>query len=178
MTPPGLARDEFPDARPGKPLWLITLADLALLLVGFLVLVQATALDKAALARGLRAGFATDTAAAPLPVAAAVMTGFAPGSATLPESLAAVIAWARDAARDPRVRLNVAGSADGTLNDTDPVMHSGALLAADRARAVAVAIVAARAIAPDRITVVNADAARGVGQRRVLVTIAFTGEDQ
>ena len=46
----------FPDATAAKPLWLITLADLALLLVGFFVLVQATSLDRAALAKGLRAG--------------------------------------------------------------------------------------------------------------------------
>ena len=34
--------DALPDAPPARPLWLLTLADLALLLVGFFVLVQAT----------------------------------------------------------------------------------------------------------------------------------------
>lgn len=169
-----MTADPLPAARPGRPLWLITLADLALLLVGFLVLVQATTLDKAALARGLRAGF--EAAAPPsLPVAAAGLDGFAPGSAALPGSPAAVVAWARDAARDPRVRLRVVGAVDGSAADTDPVMRSGALLAADRARAVAVALVASGAIAPARVTIVNADRP---GRRRVLVTLAFAGVSQ
>ena len=161
---------DFPDA-PVRPLWLMTLADLALLLVGFLVLVQATTLDKAALARGLRSGFGGEVVAPPLPVAAGAIAGFVPGSALLPEPGAALAAWARDAARDPRVRLRIAGSVDGSAADVDPAMRSGALLAADRARAVAAALVAARAVAPDRIEIVTAPP----GQRRVLVTLAFAG---
>lgn len=169
--------DEFPDARPARPLWLITLADLALLMVGFFVLVQATTLDRGALAQGLRAGFDAAEAPPALPVAAAVVRGFAPGSAALAATPADAIAWARDVARDPRVRLKVAGSVDGSAADTDPTLHSGALLAADRARAVAAALVGAGAIAPDRITIVTADPARaGPAGRRVLVSIAFTGE--
>ncbi|WP_137788436.1 flagellar motor protein MotB [Sphingomonas sp. 3P27F8] len=35
------AFDEFPARAPARPLWLMTLADLALLLVGFFVLLQA-----------------------------------------------------------------------------------------------------------------------------------------
>ena len=38
----GMTLDDPLSPAPGKPLWLMTLADLALLLVGFLVLVQAT----------------------------------------------------------------------------------------------------------------------------------------
>ncbi|MFX5817433.1 flagellar motor protein MotB, partial [Acinetobacter baumannii] len=50
--------DDLPDLTPSRPIWLMTLADLALLLVGFFVLLQASQqLDRAALARGLRAGF-------------------------------------------------------------------------------------------------------------------------
>lgn len=166
---------DFPEARPAKPLWLITLADLALLLVGFLVLVQATTLDKAALAKGLRAGFDAEVATPTLPVAAAGMSGFAPGSAVLPQAPDAVVAWASDAARDPRVRFKISGNVDGSSADVDPVLRSGPLLAADRARAVAAALIAAGAVAPERITIVNS---RQPGQRRVLVTIAFTGEAQ
>ena len=167
--------DDFPEPRAAKPMWLITLADLALLLVGFLVLVQATTLDHAALARGLRAGFDAAPEPAAMPVAAAVVDGFTPGSASLPGDLATTIAWARDAARDPRVRLRVAGSIDGSATDVDPVLRSGVLLAADRARGVAAALVQAGATAPDRITIVNAAAP---GRRDVLVTLAFTGDSK
>lgn len=164
---------DFPDARPAKPLWLITLADLALLLVGFLVLVQATTLDKAALAKGIRAGFDIETAPPALPVAASVVTGFAPGSAVLTDTPDETVAWARDVARDPRVQLKVAGGTDGSAADVDPVTGSSVLLANDRARAVAAALIAAGAIAPDRIQIVNADRPAA---RRVLVTLSFTGE--
>lgn len=167
-----LALDGFPDPRPARPLWLITLADLALLLVGFLVLVQATTLDRAALAAGLRAGFDIDEEAAALPVAAGAMTGFPAGSAVLPQSPEALVGWARDVARDPRVRLNVAGSVDGSAADVDPVLRSGALLATDRARAVARALIEARAIDPARIAIATARP----GRRRVLVTIAYAGD--
>lgn len=169
------ALEGFPDGRSAKPLWLITLADLALLLVGFLVLVQATTLDRAALASGIRAGFDVEDQATVLPVGAAAIGTFASGSATLPQSPDEVIAWVRDAARDPRVRLKVAGSVDGSAVDVDPVIRSGAILAADRARAVAGALIGAGVIDPARITIVNADAP---GRRRVLVTIAYTGEKQ
>jgi len=60
---------EYPDAPTGKPLWLITLADLALLLVGFLVLLQATQhIGSKDLAKGIREGFgANDTEPTPPP---------------------------------------------------------------------------------------------------------------
>jgi hypothetical protein len=166
---------DFPDARPTKPLWLITLADLALLLVGFLVLVQATSLDKAALAQGLRSGFGVEPQAIAMPVAAAALSGFAPGSATLAQPLNGLADWARDAARDPRVKLNIAGRVDGSPLDTDRATGAGALLAADRARAVAAALVAMRAIAPDRINLSTSDRP---GQRQVLVTLSFTGDQK
>lgn len=168
---------DFPEPRPAKPLWLMTLADLALLLVGFLVLVQATSLDKAALARGIRAGFEIESPAATMPVAASVVGDFAPGSAVLAAAPTDTIAWARDVARDPRVQLQIAGAVDGSPADVDPATASATLLAADRARAVAAALIAARAIAPDRIQLATA-ARQGSrsGARRVLVTLNFTGD--
>lgn len=165
----------FPEARPARPLWLITLADLALLLVGFMVFVQATTLDKATLAAGLRSGFGAEAQAAAMPVAAGALGGFATGSAELVEPVDSLAAWARDAARDPRVRLDLAGSVDGSPADVDAVSGSGVLLAADRARAVAVALVAADAIAPDRIHLSTSERS---GPRRVLVSLSFTGENK
>lgn len=163
--------EEFPAAPPGRPLWLVTLADLALLLVGFLVLVQATNIDRRALAAGLREGFGVSTAAdeEAIPVAAAGMMNFAPASAVLPAAPAGLVAWAREALRDPRVSLKVAGSVDGTPGDVDPATRSGAVLAADRARAVAAALAA---VAPGRMTVTTARP----GHRQVVVTLAFSGE--
>ena len=185
---------EYPDRQPGRPLWLITLADLALLLVGFFVLLQATQtagdrpLAPRALAAGLREGFGAPATAAPatataevarprspvppaaLPVAAAGMLDFAVGSATLPTSPAALAGWARDAVRDPRVQLTVTGSVDGTPGDVDPVTRSAAILASDRARAVAAAI--AR-VAPGRVTLATSPT---TGRRAAIVTQAFVGE--
>ncbi|MEG8014827.1 hypothetical protein [Sphingomonas sp. 22R3R2A-7] len=180
---------EYPDRQPGRPLWLITLADLALLLVGFFVLLQATQtagdrpLAPRALAAGLREGFgapATATAeiarprfpAAPaaLPVAAAGMLDFAVGSAALPTSPAALAGWASDAVRDPRVQLTVTGSVDGTPGDVDPVTRSAAILASDRARAVAAAIAQ---VAPGRVTLATSPT---TGRRAAIVTQAFVGE--
>ena len=51
------------DVAPGRPLWLTTLADLSLLLVGFFVFLQASqTVDRQALAAGIRAGFDADAA--------------------------------------------------------------------------------------------------------------------
>lgn len=173
--------DEYPVPPPGRPLWLVTLADLALLLVGFFVLLQANQqLDSKTLARGIRAGFgaAADTpqsnasAPDPLPVAAAGMFRFAPGSAALPGSPDSLIGWAREALRDPRVSLRVTASVDGTLADVDPDTGSAAVLAADRARAIAAALAP---VAPDRLVILTADRP---SRRQVIVTLAFTGEPQ
>ncbi len=166
--------DDFPVTTPGRPLWLITLADLALLLVGFFVLLQANQhLDRKALASGFRAGFgasAEKAAPDPLPVAAAGMFGFAPGSATLPASPDSLVAWAREAARDPRVSLRVTASVDGTSADVDPATGSAAVLAADRARAVAAALAP---VVGNRLVIHTADRP---SRRQVVVTLAFTGE--
>ncbi len=168
--------EDFPAAQPARPLWLITLADLALLLVGFFVLLQANQqLDKEALASGLRAGFgasAETVVPAPLPVAAAGMFNFAPGSAVLPAAPDDLVAWARVAVADPRVSLRITGAVDGTPADVDPDTGSGAVLAADRARAVAAALAPT---ASGRLLILTADRP---SRRQVLVTQSFTGESK
>lgn len=165
----------YPDRPAAKPLWLVTLADLALLLVGFFVLIQATERPRA-VTDALRASFgggatrgATANPPAPLPVMAAGLLDFAPGSAALPASPAAVIAWAREAARDPRVALTVTGSTDGSSGDVDPATGSAAILAADRARALAATLTNVSR----RITVTTANRS---GRRAAIVTLAFAGE--
>lgn len=172
--------DDVPLPAPSKPLWLVTLADLALLLVGFLVLVNAShRVDRHALARGFRQGFGTREslplapAPAPMPVAAALSPAYATGSASLVEAPTALIDWARTATRDPRVLLTVTGSADGSMADTDAATGNGAILAADRARGVAAALVAAHAVAPDRLAIATTTR---TGRRDVVATIAFVGE--
>jgi hypothetical protein len=163
---------EFPTAPAGRPLWLITLADLALLLVGFFVLVQATQhVDRRALADGFRAGFGTEAQTEQaIPVAAAGMMNFARGSAVLPGSANGLIAWAREAARDPRVMLTVTGSVDGSAADVDPATGSGAVLAADRARAVAAVLVGAVPAGRMLVTTTN-----HAGPRAAMVNQAFAG---
>jgi len=176
--------DDFPEMPPGRPVWLITLADLALLLVGFFVLIQASQhLDRTALASGIREGFGVSatpaiTAQDPIPMAAAAMMNFAPGSAALPSAPAGLVAWAREAMRDPRVTLKISGSVDGTAGDVDLVTGSGAVLAADRARAVAAALAAAHVVPAGRMTIINAPENPGHGHRTVTVTIGFAGERQ
>ena len=145
------------DPPSARPLWLVTLADLALLLVGFLVLVQATD-DRDALARGLRDAFG-QAEAAPIPVAAAV-TAFAPGSAALADP-APLVAWARTELRDPRVTITVTGAAE---------RGEGVLLAADRARAVLAALIGAD-LPADRLQLATA---RAPG-RHATLTLAFEG---
>ncbi len=168
--------DDYPAPTPGRPLWLITLADLALLLVGFFVLLQANQrIAPEALADGVRAGFGMSQTQAPvrqesLPVAAAGMFNFAPGSAELPGSPSGLVAWAKDALRDPRVSLHVTASVDGSARDVDPATGSGAVLAADRGRAVAAVLAP---VADGRLVILTADRP---SRRQVVITQAFTGE--
>lgn len=145
-------------AAPARPLWLVTLADLALLLLGFVVLVQATG-NRDALARSLRERFGTAKVAMPVAAAAA---DFAPGSAALAEP-APLVVWARDALRDPRVTVTVTGSAGAE--------EGGVLLAADRARAALAALVGA-GLPADRLQLATGPAAG----RRATLTLAFTGQ--
>ncbi len=156
---------------PARPVWLITLADLSLLLVGFFVFLQANQVEPRALAAGIRAGFGVAETPA-MPVELAAVTGFAPGSMQ-PGGSAAAIAWARSAARDPRTRLRITGEVDGSPGDVDPITGSGPILAADRARAVAAILIRAGAVSPERIAI-----ATGRGERRALLTLGYDGGRQ
>lgn len=102
------------------------------------------------------------------------MPGFAPGSAVLPSSPAGLIAWSREVTRDPRVSLRINGSVDGTPRDVDPLTGSGAVLAADRARAVAAALAQAGAVPAGRAGRL-AIATTASGHARVTLTIAYGG---
>jgi hypothetical protein len=159
------------DEPQARPIWLMTLADLALLLVGFFVFLQANpGMGPQALAAAFRSGFATQPAAMPVDLAA--VHGFAPGSAMLPDSRAA-LDWVRTAARDPRTRLKITGEVDGGPADVDQLTGSGPILAADRARAVAALLIRSGAVAPERIAI-----ATGTGQRRAVLTLGFDGGRQ
>lgn len=170
--------DTLLDPPPVRPLWLWTLADLALLLVGFFVLVQAT--DRHALGNGLRERFAgaappaatsapIATPPAPIPLASGAVT-FAAGS-SVPEDAGALLDFAAASLRDPRVSLRVTGSTDGSDMDRDRSTGSAVLLASDRARAVTAYLIA-HGIAPARINI----AAPAIGRRGAIVTMSFTGE--
>jgi flagellar motor protein MotB len=160
--------DDLFDDGPHRPVWLITLADLMLLLVGFFVFLQANqALDGRAIADGLRQGFGAQ-AAPPMPVDAGAIAGFAPGSAQLPSSNA--LAWAREAARDPRTIVRVIGGTDGSREDVDPATGSAAILAADRARAAVALLVGV--IPAERLTI---ETRPGAG-RAVQLQIGFAGD--
>lgn len=163
--------DSWDEIAPARSVWLITLADLALLLVGFFVLLQAhREADRARLFAGLRNGFGVEAPAPidPMAVARARVDGYAPGSADA--DLAATIAWARDVTRDKRTVITITGSTAPT-GDVDPATGSAAILAADRARAVAAALVAQGAVSPDRLILRVAP-----GQRRaVTLSVGFAG---
>ena len=165
-----MSEDALLDPPPARPLWLWTLADLALLLVGFFVLIQAT--DRHALARGLREGFGGDVADIakpdPIPLAAAAVA-FAPGSA-VPQTPGPLIAFAAAGLHDPRASLRISGGTAGAA-DVDPATGSADLLATDRARAVAAYLIN-HGIAADRIAITTAS----TGRRSALVTISFTGD--
>ena len=157
---------------PARAVWLVTLADLSLLLVGFFVFLQTNQVEPRALAAGIRAGFGVAEAEPAMPVDIAAVAGFASGSA-VPGDARAAIAWARAAARDPRTLLTVTGEADGTHADVDPGTGSGPILAADRARAVAALLVRTGAVAPGRIRISTA-----AGQRRAVLTLGYDGGRQ
>lgn len=156
------------DDDPRRPIWLITLADVMLLLVGFFVFLQANqSLDGAAIAKGMREGFGIETEA-PMAVSSAVVSGFATGSSALPDNDAP--AWAREALADPRTTIRIIGGTDGSDRDVDPDTGSAAILAADRASAVA-AMLAAH-VPPARLSI---ETRPGAG-RAVQLNLAFAGE--
>lgn len=180
MTPPFPAEE----ARRRAP-WLVTLADLFMLLVGFFVFLQAnTALDARAIGDGIRGGFGVALApapvppvapvqpAAPIPLEAGAITGFAPASSVMSAGAAApALAWARAAAADPRTILTITGQTDGSAADVDPDTRSAAVLAADRARAAARLLAAV--LPPERLRI-----ATGTGARGVTLHIGFAGQKE
>jgi flagellar motor protein MotB len=154
-------------SRPGRPLWLITLADLSLLLVGFFVFLQATAHKEAKQQDAIQAGIRKAFGGEPEPrlaVDANLVGGFAAGSAELPRGAAQIVAWSRDALADPRTRLLVTGYADGSPADR----HQGSALALAALRAEAVA--GLLSVSPERLRV---DASVTPGARRVTLTISY-----
>ncbi len=168
-----MSDDDLLDVQPARPVWLVTLADLALLLVGFFVLLQANqTLTPRDLARCIAEGFGAEPPPAAMPVASHGIAGFAPGSAVLPQRPDTLVAWARDELRDPRVRLTVTGGTDGTTQYFDRATRSATVLAADRSRAVASAL--AMAGVPDARLSLSTNPART--PRAVLVTLSFAGE--
>lgn len=166
-----LSTDMWDEIAPARSVWVITLADLALLLVGFFVLLQANReLDRETLLAGLRAGFGIeDSAPAPMAVATARVEGFAEGSA-IADPRGAIL-WARDAARDPRTRITITGSTD-SARDIDAATGTAAILAADRARGVAAALVRSGAADPARIVILTDPGKR----RAVTLSVGFAGE--
>lgn len=173
MMPPSTPRPQRPVAR---TIWIATLADLSLLMVGFFALLQATRpAERPAMVQAIRAGLTDSLAPPAMALEIAAVSPFAAGSALPPPAaMQAAITWARDAARDPRTRIEVIGVTDPE-GDVDPMTGSAPLLAADRARAVATALVRAGAVRPDRITIAatGAPAARGVQLR-----LAFSGSNE
>ena len=169
MKPQAFSGDDpLFDEAPARPIWLMTLADLALLLVGFFVFLQANqSLGPSEIAAAMRAGF-TDQPVA-MAVDLAVVRGFEPGSAETADGEAA-LDWARSATRDPRTILKITGEVDGSAADVDPATGSGPILAADRARAVAAGLVASGAVSPERIQI-----ATSTGHRRAVLTLGFDG---
>lgn len=157
-------------SRPGRPLWLITLADLSLLLVGFFVFLQATAhkskQQQDAIEASIRQAFGGSAVTAPeLAVAVNRVDGFSPGRADPRGDMPSVAAWARDALADPRTRLIVTGYADGGTDDQ--LSGSGFALAGLRAETVAKALAG---VPRDRIKL---GAAVMPGARRVTLVISY-----
>lgn len=164
--------DSWDEIAPARSVWLITLADLALLLIGFFVLLQAhREADRAQLFAGLRNGFGVEAPSPvdPMAVARARVDGYAPGSADA--DLATAIAWARDAARDKRTVITITGSTAPT-GDVESATGSAAILAADRARAVAAALVAQGAVSPDRLILRVTPGT----SRSVTLSVGFAGD--
>lgn len=173
-----------PAIRVQRSIWLMTLADLGLLLIGFFVFIQATARfddrTRAELAAGIRDAFAGSQTVAPAPPPAVavdvnILSGFAVGSAALPGAPTALIGWAGTSIVDPRTHLLVTGFADGSAAD---VAEGSALaLAAARAGAVAARIEAAGIVSKDRIRVAAAlapaDRRGDAAARRVSVMVSF-----
>lgn len=155
--------------RPRPSPWLMTLADLSLLLVGFFVFMQATAQKsqpkQAAISAGIREAFGGE-AEVRLAVEANVISGFALASASLPRDAGAVTIWARDALADPRTKLIVTGYADGSPADRS----GGSALALAGQRADAVVAAFGKTVPAQRI---HLAAAVAPNARRVTLVISY-----
>lgn len=164
-----MTADALLDDDPRKPLWLMTLADLLLLLVGFFVFLQANqALTGKAIGDGMRDGFGIERVAPPMAVDVGTIGGFAPGSAVITTASRTTLHWAREATRDPRTIVTVVGQTDGSAADVDAATGSAAILAADRARGAAALL--AGAVSPSRLRIET-----GTGTRGALLHIGFAG---
>lgn len=142
------------------PRWAVSLADLALLLLGFFILLQAG--HPGTVAAGARAAFGAGAAAGPLAEAAADLW-FEPGEARLrPAARARLLALGRDAARrGARLTVESAGRGAGARR------FDGWELAAARAAAVARAL-GDGGLAEGKVTIRLADPASSAaapGQR-------------
>jgi hypothetical protein len=166
MTAAQILDDDTPARRP----WLMTLADLFMLLVGFFVFLQANeALDARQIGDGIRGAFGVVTDAPAMAADSAAIAGFAPGSALLPADTGAALAWARAASADPRTIVTVIGATDGSAADVDPATGSAAILAAARAGTAARAL--ATVVPPGRLRIQT-----GSGGRSALLHLGFAGE--
>lgn len=165
-----MTADQILEDEPRRPIWLITLADVMMLLVGFFVFLQANeALNGKQIAQGLREGFGI--ASEPeMAVEVNRVAGFATGSALLPAN--DVSGWAVEATRDPRTIIRIVGGTDVSAQDVDPATRSPAILAADRARAVAALLT--KSVPPARLAI---ETRPGAG-RGVQLTIGFAGDPQ
>ncbi|NJC34759.1 hypothetical protein GGR88_002273 [Sphingomonas jejuensis] len=150
---------------PTRPLWLMTLADLALLLLGFMILVHSVGQGpsgKDAIGDGIREAFGGAPApATEIPLDVNGLAGFAPGDASLPIDPTPLLDWAAEATRDPRSRLVITGEADPT---------EGLALAARRAAAMADAIQADGRVAADRLRL---DTRLSPARRQVTLSVSF-----
>lgn len=156
--------------RPGR--WVVTLADLALLLVGFFVMVHAAEKKGATrqMADAVRGALGVTVARAqPTGVAldADALTGFSAGDAALPKAIWPVAQWLKQAAADPRARVLVTGRSDDREADRST---SGLIIAASRADIVARALIRTGAIPASRVDLA---ASAGGAERRVDITISY-----
>lgn len=169
------------------PLWLTTLADLALLLVGCFALLQATSRlgekDRTQIVAGLRSAFGGSelemAPAASVAVGINRVGGFAPGSDRTAGDQAALIDWIRANMTDSRTLLDITGQVDGSA--ADRIDGSAVSLAARRAAAVAALIERSGTLSADRLLVSvgtpAVDRPGDAARRRVDIRIIYARPD-
>jgi flagellar motor protein MotB len=169
------------------PLWLMTLADLALLLVGCFALLQATSRlgekDRTQIVAGLRSAFGGSELQMEEEASVAVginrVGGFAPGSDQSSGDHAALIDWVRANMTDGRTLLDIIGHADGSA--ADRIDGSAVSLAARRAATVAAMIERSGALPRDRLLITvdmpAEDRPADASRRRVDIRIIYARPD-